>query len=220
MSESYTLLICNGEMPQTPVLRHLAVHAQSVVCADGGADAAHAAGIVPDTVIGDFDSISRQTRRAMADDGVEMMHLQRQDDTDFEKALKLLAERSIRFVVILGLTGKLLDHTLGNFSILLRYVEDMRIVMFDGDYRMDILTEGGVFRSMPGDRVSVVPLRSATEVRYARLRYPLESAELTFGKLEGTCNEAMGESFEIRFAQGVLLLFRTLHPELFSDLRP
>ncbi len=216
---TFSLLICNGEMPETAVLRHLAVQARSIVCADGGANAARDADILPGTVIGDFDSITDETRKVFSARGVEMLRLERQDDTDFEKALKLLVERGCKHVVILGLTGKLLDHTLGNFSILLRYVDTLRVAMFDRDYRMDVLTSSGSFRSEPGDRVSVVPLRTARDVHYDGLQYPLDGEDLSFGDLEGTCNTALGERFEIRFSDGVLLLFRSLRAELYHDLR-
>ena len=216
---TFSLLICNGEMPGTAVLRHLAGQARSIVCADGGANAAREAEILPGTVIGDFDSISDETREDFTARGVEMLRLERQDDTDFEKALKLLVERGCERVVILGLTGKLLDHTLGNFSILLRYVHQLRVAMFDRDYRMDVLTSSGSFRAVKGDRVSVVPLPSAQDVHYEGLEYPLDGEDLSFGDLEGTCNTAMGERFEIRFRDGVLLLFRSLHADLYRDLQ-
>ena len=215
----FSLLICNGEMPGTPVLRHLAGQAGRIVCADGGANAAREADILPDTVIGDFDSITDETRADFTARGVEMLRLARQDDTDFEKALKLLVQRGCERVVILGLTGKLLDHTLGNFSILLRYVHRVRVVMFDQDYRMDVLTASGRFRAVKGDRVSVVPLPFARDVHYQGLEYPLDGEDLSFGDLEGTCNTALEERFEIRFREGVLLIFRDLHPELYRDLQ-
>lgn len=216
---TFSLLICNGEMPGTEVLRHLAGQARSIVCADGGANAARAAGVLPATVIGDFDSINEETREEFSRRGVEMLRLERQDDTDFEKALKLLVQRGCERVVILGLTGKLLDHTLGNFSILLRYVHQLHVAMFDSDYRMDVLTSSGSYRSASGDRISVVPLPAAQDVHYEGLEYPLDGEELSFGNLEGTCNTALGERFEIRFSRGVLLLFRSLHPDLYHDLQ-
>jgi thiamine pyrophosphokinase len=92
--------------------------------------------------------------------------------------------------------------------------------MFDQDYRMDILTRGGRFRVASGDRVSVVPLHRASNVRYTGLRFPLDGADLAFGQLEGTCNEALGERFEIDFDDGILLLFRRLHTMLIEDLGP
>lgn len=210
----YTLLICNGEMAAPEVVRQLAGQAESILCADGGANAAHALGILPDVVVGDFDSITEDTRSFYAKRGVQMMHISRQDDTDLEKALKLLRERGESRIVLLGLTGKLLDHTLGNFSILLRYTDSMQIVAFDPHFRVDVLASGGSFRSRAGDRVSIVPLPAAEGLRYEGLRYPLDTGVLSFGLREGTCNEATTDRFSVSFSTGTILLFRQLFPRL------
>jgi thiamine pyrophosphokinase len=205
------LLICNGEMASPPVLRSLASQVDTVVCADGGANAARAMDIMPDTIIGDFDSITDDTRAYYDGAGVSLIHLERQDDTDFEKALILLRERGVKSVAVCGVTGKLLDHTLGNFSILLRYLDAFRIVLFDPYYRVDVITESTEFSSRPGDRISIVPLTPAHGIHYTGLRYPFEKPLLAFGVAEGTCNESSGDNFSIAMSGGVLLVFRELH---------
>lgn len=205
------LLLCNGEMASRRVVHALERQVGMVLCADGGANAARAMGILPHAVIGDFDSITADARAYYERSGVAMMHLDRQDDTDFEKALILLRMRNVREVAVCGVTGKLLDHTLGNFSILLRYVDAFRIVLFDPHYRIDLITGHTAFVSRPGDRISVIPLAPARGVRYKGLRYPFEGARLAFGIAEGTCNESLGDRFEISLDEGVLLVFRELH---------
>ena len=205
------LLLCNGEMASRKVVHAIERQVDMVVCADGGANAAREMGITPHAVIGDFDSIAADTRAHFSRVGVSMMHLDRQDDTDFEKALILLRMQEIRTVAVCGVTGKLLDHTLGNFSILLRYVDAFRIVLFDPHYRIDVITGPAAFPSRPGDRISVIPLAPARGVRYDGLRYPFQGAQLAFGIAEGTCNEALGERFDITLEDGVLLVFRELH---------
>jgi thiamine pyrophosphokinase len=202
-------------MAASGVVRHLDSLAHTVVCADGGANVAHALGLRPDIIVGDFDSISREAESAFTSQGVELRRMLRQDDTDFEKALILLREQGVRRVVVLGVTGKLLDHTLGNISILHRYLPLMRLVLFDPHYRIDVLREGGSFRSRAGDRVSIVPLPVAAHVSYSGLRYPLDGETLTFGDREGTCNEASGDAFSIDFSEGAMLLFRQLHDDLY-----
>lgn len=205
------LLLCNGETASRRVVRALERQVDMVVCADGGANAARGMGLVPHVVIGDFDSITADTRAFFEAAGVSMMHLERQDDTDFEKALILLRMQGIRTVAVCGVTGRLLDHTLGNFSILLRYVDAFRIVLFDPHYRIDMIDRPAEFSSRPGDRISVIPLSPARGVRYSGLRYPFEGDTLAFGVVEGTCNEALGGRFEISMEDGVLLVFRELH---------
>ncbi|MBR9975054.1 MAG: thiamine diphosphokinase [Bacteroidetes bacterium] len=238
-NDRIALLLCNGEMADRRVVHALERQADMVVCADGGANAARDLEIVPHVVIGDFDSITADTRAFFERAGVSMMHLPRQNDTDFEKALILLRMQGVKTVAVCGVTGKLLDHTLGNFSILLRYADAFRIVMFDPHYRIDLISAGidqatagidratagidqataGIdratvparFSSRPGDRISIVPLSTARGVRYRGLKFPFEGATLAFGVAEGTCNEALGEEFEVGVTDGVLLVFRELH---------
>lgn len=205
------LLICNGEMAPQAILQSLADQADTVVSADGGANAAREMNILPDTIIGDFDSITSDTRAYFLRAGVSLQHLARQDDTDFEKALIHLKELGVASVAVCGVTGKLLDHTLGNFSILLRYVDVFRFVLFDPNYRIDIISTSAAFSSQPGDRISIVPLAPSRGVSYSGLRYPFENQVLAFGVAEGTCNEALGDNFSITLESGVLLVFRELH---------
>jgi thiamine pyrophosphokinase len=214
MEESYALLICNGEQAPADRLRELAARAAYIVCADGGANVARALGILPAVILGDFDSMTRETRRHFEALGVKFLLLSRQDDTDFEKALLHLRESAHHTVVISGITGGLLDHTLGNMSILLRYSRNFRFILLDPHYRMDIITESGTFRCRRGDRISVVPLDAASGVGYKGLKYPLPSGELAPGLAEGTCNEALGDEFSIDLRQGTLIVFRRLHEEL------
>ncbi|MBE0644771.1 MAG: thiamine diphosphokinase [Bacteroidetes bacterium] len=210
------LLICNGEMASPRILQALAWQVDTIVCADGGANAARAMDIIPDTIVGDFDSITIDTRVFFERAGVPLIHLERQDDTDFEKALIHLRERGVKQVVICGVTGKLLDHTLGNFSILLRYLDAFEMVLFDPHYRVDVITTDAEFSSRPGDRISVVPLTLASGVHYDGLRYPLQGDSLSFGIAEGTCNEALGDKFSISLKEGVLLVFRELHEGMWT----
>lgn len=213
---SVALLFGNGEMAARPVIDALAGQAGMIVCADGGANAARRFDILPHVIIGDFDSIEDATRAHYEQAGVSMMHLARQDDTDFEKALGLLRLRGIATVAVLGVTGKLLDHTLGNFSIILRHVDTFRFALFDPHYRVDVIHRPTRFTARPGDRISIVPLAPAHGVRYDGLRYPFSGGTLAFGLAEGTCNEAVGGEFGITLQSGVLLVFRELHEGMWS----
>ncbi len=204
----FDLLICNGSMPPADVAVYVASGAHSVVCADGGANKARQLHIAPDSIIGDFDSIEQGTMSYYQELGVEFIHLQRQDDTDFEKALKLLRSRGCTNVAVFGSTGGLLDHTLGNLSILQRYIDVMRIVLYDPDFRIDIIRKTTTFRSEPGSRISVVPLQPSAGVRYEGLLYALPLTTLVNGQNEGTCNQSLFESFTVRMETGALMVFR------------
>jgi thiamine pyrophosphokinase len=218
ISHPYHLLICNGAMTAVPVVRTLSAHAVATVCADGGANAARACGVLPDLVLGDLDSITAETRAELEGWGVEIEHLPGQDDTDFEKALLRLGVMGAKRIAVLGLTGGLLDHTLGNLSILLRHARDAEFVLFDPDYRIDLLTGPANLATTPGTRVSIVPLSPVHGLRYTGLRYQFAGSVLTAGAAEGTCNEAVERRIRIEFEDGVLLVFRALEPPLWEEL--
>jgi thiamine pyrophosphokinase len=217
-THSFHLLICNGAMAPAQLVRKLAAHAAATVCADGGANAARACGVLPDLVLGDLDSITPETRAELEGWGVPVEHVPGQDDTDFEKALLRLGAMDARHIVVLGLTGGLLDHTLGNLSILLRHAHDARFVLFDPDYRIDLLTGPANLAATPGTRVSIVPLSPVHGLRYTGLRYQFAGSVLTAGAAEGTCNEAVERRIRIEFEDGVLLVFRALEPPLWEEL--
>ena len=88
--------------------------APRVVAADGGGDRALAAGLTPEAVIGDLDSLSEAGRRALA--GV-LHQIAEQETTDFDKALRSIAAP---VVIALGMLGGRFDHTLAACTVLCR----------------------------------------------------------------------------------------------------
>jgi thiamine pyrophosphokinase len=210
----FSLLICNGSVPNQNLALFLAHCAEAIVCADGGANHAFAHGITPSLILGDLDSIRCEVRGHFEKEGVEIRRLSGQDDTDFEKALKHLRESGATHLAILGLTGGRLDHTLGNLSILMRYVNDFEIVVYDDLYRIDVIHSGKEFRSEPGRRVSLLPLLDAREMTTGGLEYSLEKESLIFGEREGSCNTAVASTFHVELAKGTLLVFRELTKDI------
>lgn len=209
MTSTTALLLCNGEAPDPTIAAVLREKAALLCCADGGAQRARELGWMPHLVVGDLDSIGPDLLRELADAGVDIQHLSGQEDTDLEKCLKVLRDRGMHRILILSATGGLLDHAFGNFSILARYASHLDLVLFDHQYRIDILARSITARVRRGDRVSIVPLPRVTGVTYSGLRYPLFDATLEFGSAEGTCNMAEEECITIDIRDGVYALFRT-----------
>jgi thiamine pyrophosphokinase len=91
-----------------------------VVCADGGVEHALAAGIMPDAVIGDFDSAGEDViAELQAGGSVEIIRLNpEKDDTDMMAAIKHAISRGFSdFLIIGGLSGRF-DHSMGNVQAL------------------------------------------------------------------------------------------------------
>ena len=84
-----------------------------VIAADGGYLACKRRGIVPDLLLGDFDSMEEPA------DFPKVLRLPvEKDDTDTFLAAKYALERGCRAFHIYGGTGGRLDHTLANLQLL------------------------------------------------------------------------------------------------------
>lgn len=90
--------------------------APTCVAADGGAELAARAGVSPDAVIGDFDSVSPATLALTPLD--RQHHIAEQDSTDFDKALRNIAAP---VVIGVGFLGARLDHQLAALNVLVSH---------------------------------------------------------------------------------------------------
>ena len=88
-----------------------------LIAADGGYTHLRKIGIVPDVLLGDFDSLAPDT---LPTDTAEVLRFPiRKDDTDSALAFRLGYERGYREFVLLGATGGRADHTFAAYQLLL-----------------------------------------------------------------------------------------------------
>ena len=109
-------------------LHHALGLAPRLVAADGGANMALAEGVMPDLVIGDFDSVSDATLAAIP--AARQIRVAEQATTDFEKCL--LRVRA-PFVLGLGFLGPRVDHTLAVFNALIGHADTLCLLAGAGD---------------------------------------------------------------------------------------
>lgn len=98
--------------------------APGLVAADGGVRHALAAGLRPQRVIGDMDSLPSEARSAL---GPEFLHpVSDQDSTDFEKCLRAV---SAPFLIAAGFAGGRMDHHAAVLNALVRHPLQRCIVL-------------------------------------------------------------------------------------------
>ena len=184
--------------------------ADLLIAADAGAHAVQAVGLLPHLLVGDFDSIDDETRRAFSEAGVETLILPvAKDETDSEVALRVAVERGARSITVYGaLGGPRLDHLLGMVLLLtaerLRRI-DVRLV----DANQELLLAGGdrIITGRTGDLVSLLPLTPVVEgIHTEGLLYPLHDEALRQGMTRGVSNEMVGPRARVTHGSGHLLL--------------
>lgn len=179
------------------------------IAADGGAKTAKKLGLRPDIIIGDLDSFTPDgTERA------EIIQDPDQETNDLEKALHAALHRGAIKVVIFGATGKRLDHTLKNLSVMLQFHPKLEDIRFKDRYSMMEIIRSPFKRAVvPGTTLSLFPLSGTVHgITTKGLKYPLSDEMLKNGVRDGNSNEATEPTVEIEFKQGDLLLITNLKP--------
>lgn len=201
----HALIICNGEMPSQKLLAPLLKKKPFIICADGGANKARAFNILPDFIIGDLDSITQKTRYYFS--SVPIVHNSDQNSTDLEKALNHLLVNSFSSATIIGATGDRPDHTMSNFSILMKYHRKLSLQFFDERCTAEIIRKKIRFKAEIGQQVSILPMGRCVGITTQGLKFPLKNETLELGVREGTSNEAVKNIITITLKTGSLLLF-------------
>lgn len=177
-----------------------------VVCADGGYDHLQNLGIVPNLVVGDFDSTSLSGKTYPC----EVIRLQpEKDDTDMLSAVKIALSRGwTRFRIYGGLGGRL-DHTIANIQTL-SYLLDHGAsgILQDGKTWVTMLDRGTlVLPKADGCYLSVFAYSEACpDVTLKGVKYPLNNANVTASFPIGVSNEIIGDRAEIITQGGRLLV--------------
>ena len=173
-----------------------------IVCAiDGAYEYFVSNNLIPDLVMGDFDSINSTPN------AVEVINTPNQDYTDFEKALQILKHRGYYHIDIYGGSGKEHDHFLGNISTALQWKIGLKITFFD-DFGKYFFIENSIkITNVIGRNISLIPIPIANEISTKGLLYPLQNETLTFGKRIGTRNRATENEVQISFNGGDLLIY-------------
>jgi len=171
-----------------------------VVAADSGADRLLRHGVMPEAVIGDFDSLSGAAREQVP---LSRQHpLAEQESTDFDKAL-----RSVRapIVLALGFAGARLDHGLAAFNTLVARAERRCILIGPKDLAFAAPARLSLDVS-PGDVLSLFPMARVTG-RSAGLEWPIAGLDFAPDGRIGTSNRVVARKVELEFdAPGMLVI--------------
>lgn len=185
------LVIVGGGTVDHDLLRDLYASGGHLVGADGGADEIVAAGLKPEAIIGDLDSLAEPESWLGR---TRLIRLAEQETTDFEKTLY---STRAHVTIALGMTGKRFDHTLAALDTVTKYARDRIIILVDEADLAMALTGPFEFEVEEGDRVSVHPLLPIKFRRSFGLKYPLDGLRLAPGERTGTSNVAEDGAFSI-----------------------
>ena len=198
-----TVILADGSFPEHEIPLGYLKDAERIICCDGSAESLILAGYEPFAIVGDMDSLSAEMANRYAD---RIYQDNEQETNDLTKAVTWCKESGFDNIIIVGATGKREDHTLGNISLLAEYCEYVKIMLIS-DYGYFIpFNKSCRLDTFHGQQVSVFSINPETEITSSGLKYQLNGKKIK-NWWEATLNEATGDSIELSFTDGRIIVF-------------
>lgn len=175
-----------------------------LIAADGGLPAVERMGLIPDLVVGDFDSLG-----ALPCHPNTVVLPREKDVTDMHAAIDLGLERGYTRFALYGGTGGRLAHTLANLQLLDNLSRrGCRGFLVGGGTVATAVHNGALdFPATLSGYLSVFCSGSPAEgVTLQGLKYELTNAQLTPNFPLGVSNEFTGTAARVSVAKGTLLV--------------
>lgn len=203
-------IFLNGSPDSRGLIQHASARADLVVAADGGARYALGAGVVPDLVVGDMDSLGEDFLREVEKRGASLEHHPvRKDKMDGHLAVLAARERGATAADLLCAVGGRSGALFAVPHILLAAERmGLQCKVVSDHVGMFVIEAGSrTLQGSPQDSVSIFPLAGpATGVTLEGMEYPLQNATLKPGDTIGFHNELISNEARISVGEGALLV--------------
>jgi thiamine pyrophosphokinase len=199
------VIVClNGSIPDVAFFDR--TRPVPIAAADGSAKKLRECGILPNYIVGDLDSLFDEIELWREQKGIIIHEVSDQNSTDFEKTLDFVVEQGCKNILVCGIHGGELDHTLNNWSIMIRYGQAHKIAVYDNGKIAIPIYESVQFDTALNDMISLIP-QPHTQLTTNGLEWNLTNEVLELGKREGARNRAAGTSVQLHVHSGSCLLF-------------
>ena len=204
------VVVAGGSCKCIDLLKQKSKNAFVVAC-DSGIGHCKAADIVPNVIIGDFDSAKKEDIAFFDSLGIERKtYPTKKNATDSEIGLDIAYEHGYWEIYFFGATGSRLDHSLTNIHLLAKYLkkganvtimnENNEITAFSGTFTANV---------KKGDTLSLIPFTQTVKVKYTKgLLYPVKDKKMYIDSSLGNSNVAGDDRVEIELESGIMLFMR------------
>jgi len=177
-----------------------------IICADSGFLHAEKMELTPSAVVGDFDSIADTKIPA---DIPKLRQSAKKDMTDTEIAVDYARKQGFCDFLLIGATGKRMDHSLANILLLKSFVTHKETAVIIDEYNKIMLTNSVLqIQEKPSTLISLIPLVDCYGVTTENLEYPLFDATMLVGTENGlgVSNVATKPNASVRVKSGFLMV--------------
>lgn len=204
------IIVAGGERPSLNLLKSELNDDSVIICADSGGNCLYEYEMVPQYLIGDFDSINNNVLDFFSH--CEKCSIEKypkdKDFTDTELALKKALSLHTDEIVFLGCTGNRIDHILGNLGLLKLCLKHNVNAVIKDEHNEIFLTNKSIDLKQDEKKYFSVQAFGAEikKLSIVGAKFDLKDYDLTPGDPLTISNEFTGTPIHIRFNEGLLLV--------------
>ncbi len=202
------VIVSNGSVSRAEFLLQLIKDDDTVICADGGANQAVAMGFVPKILVGDMDSIETSVLAELSSLGqTEIVRVPpEKNESDTELAMDAALALQPAEIVLTGVLGERIDHSLANIGLLARVPPSIECRIEEARETIILVRKEARIEGWPGRVVSLLPFGAqAHGVTLEGFKYPLVRGDLRQGMTLGLSNVMVSERASVKVSEGELV---------------
>lgn len=207
------IIVTGGSEPSYELLKSYINEDDIVIGVDKGCNTLKRLDIMPNMILGDFDSIDDNVISYFKGKNIAIEKFNPEKDyTDthlaYNKAKDIF---NVDEIILFGATGTRLDHTLGNIGLMINALNDnIKLEIINENNRMFAVNKSTVIKKDAGKVISFHAL--SDEVKNFNItggKYPLKNYNLKILEPRAICNEFLDGDINISFDSGIILVLYT-----------
>ena len=195
------VLLLNGEFPKHNYPLSLLKKSDFIICCDGSINKLEKFGLTCSLIIGDMDSIDNYLKNKYQQ---KLLIIERQTDTDLEKALKYCIENNLKKIDILGFSGNRDDHYISNIFTCFEYSSKINIKLHSDYGSFFFINQNQKFKSYKGQVISLFSISNNVQIKTKNLKYELNYDNLDY-LYSGVSNESLSDEISINVKNGTIM---------------
>ncbi|KXS50098.1 thiamine diphosphokinase [Halanaerobium congolense] len=178
-----------------------------IIAVDGGANNIRELEVLPDLILGDLDSITKQNKDYYSRKNIDLLKYPvEKDQTDSEIAVDYCLEYGINKIYLFAALGGRIDQQLANLN-LLEYIDEINLEakIISQKIEIALIKNNHQFEHKKGYRLSLIPQSKKVEgVTIKGCKYNLKNQDIKRSKSRGISNLIEEEKAEVIIENGVL----------------
>ncbi|MCR4276911.1 MAG: thiamine diphosphokinase [Candidatus Roizmanbacteria bacterium] len=216
------IIFVNGNLSDISQAKKIIKKKDYLIAVDGGTKHILELGLIPNVIVGDFDSISSLLLKKLTKICREQKSLfptmikypTKKNATDFELVINYCLGKKFTEIIIFGILGDRIDHMIANIFLIAKIQTQnqsasrrIKIKIFEGKKEIFILNKEISINGKVGDEISIIPVSEKLEgITTNGLYYRLIDDTFLFGTTRGISNVMKQTQIKISVKKGVALV--------------